>query len=82
MQMSKPKGRLAKRMAFYALQRRKAQGRAFIMQLRAALPAKAGQQPVAHPPPCIGMSGRSQPSMPFVLAHVTDRKSGHGNFAG
>lgn len=51
MQMSKPKGRLAKRMALYALQRRKAQGRAFILQLRAALPVKAGQQPVAHPPP-------------------------------
>ena len=47
MQISKPKGRLAKRMAFYALNRRKAQGQAFIQQLCDALPAKAEQQPVA-----------------------------------
>ncbi|CAN7744808.1 hypothetical protein LJR118_006713 [Acidovorax sp. LjRoot118] len=47
MQINKPKGRLAKRMAFYALNRRKAQGRSFLRQLRAALPAKAEHQPVA-----------------------------------
>ena len=46
MQMNKPKGRLAKRMAFYALNRRKAQGRSVLRQLRAAIPAKAEQQAV------------------------------------
>lgn len=45
--MNKPKGRLAKRMAFYALNRRKAQGRFVLRQLRAALPAKAEHKPVA-----------------------------------
>ena len=46
MKKSKPEGRLAKRMAFYALNRRKAQGRSVLRQLRAALPAKAEQQAV------------------------------------
>lgn len=46
MQINKLRGRLATRMAFYALNRRKAKGRAFIQQLRAALPAKAESQPV------------------------------------
>ncbi|KLR58009.1 hypothetical protein [Diaphorobacter sp. J5-51] len=50
MQMSKPKGRLAKRMTFYHLNRRNAQGQAFIQQLRVALPAKAEQQAVAALP--------------------------------
>lgn len=48
MQVNKPKGRLAKRMAYYALNRRKAQGRSVLRQLRAALPAKAEHKPVAH----------------------------------
>lgn len=47
MQSKNPKGRLAKRMAFYTLNRRKAQGRAIIQQLRAAMPTCAEQQPVA-----------------------------------
>ena len=47
MPMNKPKGRLAKRRAFYALNRRKAQGLSVLRQLRAALPAKAEHQPVA-----------------------------------
>lgn len=46
MKKSKPEGRLAKRMAFYALNRRKAQGRSVLRQLRAAIPAKAEQQAV------------------------------------
>lgn len=46
MQMNKPKGRLAKRMAFYALNRRQVQGRSAIRQLRAALPAKGERQTV------------------------------------
>jgi len=47
MQMNKPKGRLAKRMAFYALNRRKAVGRSVLRQLRAVVPAKADNEPVA-----------------------------------
>ena len=47
MQMNKPKGRLAKRMAFYALNRRKAQGRSVLRQLRSVVPAKADNQTVA-----------------------------------
>lgn len=47
MQMNKPKGRMARRMAFYAINRRKAQGRSVLRQLRATLPASADQQPAA-----------------------------------
>lgn len=47
MQMNKPKGRLAKRKAFYALNRSKAQGRSILRQLRAAIPAKGEHQTVA-----------------------------------
>lgn len=47
MMMNKPKGSLAKRMAFYALNRRKAGGRSFLRQLLAVVPAKVDSQPVA-----------------------------------
>ena len=38
-QQSKPSGRAAKRMSFYAINRRKALGRSVINQIRSAMPA-------------------------------------------
>lgn len=38
MAQKKPKGRSAKRMAFYSLNRRKTQGRSVLKQIRAAMP--------------------------------------------
>lgn len=43
MPKNNPRGRIAKRMAFYTLNRRKAQGRFVLKQLRASLPAVSGQ---------------------------------------
>lgn len=48
MQMSKPKGRLAKRMAFYALNRRQALGRSVHQEIR--LVTRSGK-PLALPLP-------------------------------
>lgn len=42
---NKPKGRAAKRMAFYALNRLQAQGRAVLKQIRAAMPPAVSQEP-------------------------------------
>lgn len=41
---NKPKGRAAKRMAFYALNRRKALGRAVLKQIRAVMPPAVSQE--------------------------------------
>lgn len=44
MSTRKPRGRIAKRMAFYALNRRKALGRSVLQQLRDAMPAVTDQR--------------------------------------
>ena len=49
MPTKKPKGRVAKRRAFYALNRRKALGRAMLQQIRAAMPIWPGADPKRQP---------------------------------